>query len=86
MLATESSWEPDDDQSVIDANVEWLDGLAEELAPHVSGSAYQNFIDRGQPDWQQAYYGDNFERLVEVKQRYDPDGLFDYEQGIPSSA
>ena len=85
VLATESTWTPEDSEGTVQANVEWLDSLAERLAPHVSGSAYQNFIDRGQPDWERAYYGANFDRLVEVKRRYDPDGLFDYEQGIPSS-
>ncbi len=84
ILATESTWTERDSESTVRANVEWLDSLAEQLRPHVSGSAYQNFIDRGQPDWQRAYYGENFDRLVEVKRRYDPDGLFDYEQGIPS--
>jgi FAD/FMN-containing dehydrogenase len=84
VLATESTWTPKDTEATVTANVEWLDSLAERLRPHVSGSAYQNFIDRGQPDWERAYYGANFDRLVEVKRRYDPDGLFDYEQGIPA--
>ena len=84
ILATESTWALEDSESTVTANVEWLDALAERLRPHVSGSAYQNFIDRGQPDWERAYYGENFDRLLEVKQRYDPDGLFDYAQGIPS--
>lgn len=84
ILATESTWTEQDSQSTVKANVEWLEALAEQLRPHVSRSAYQNFIDRGQPDWQRAYYGENFDRLVEVKRRYDPDGLFDHEQGIPS--
>lgn len=84
ILATESTWTEKDSKGTVRANVEWLDSLAEQLRPHVSGSAYQNFIDRGQPDWQRAYYGENFDRLLEVKRRYDPDGLFDYEQGIPS--
>ncbi len=84
VLATESTWTPEDSQDVVDANVEWLDDLADGLAPHVSGAAYQNFIDRSQPDWERAYYGDNFERLTEVKRRYDPDELFTFEQSIPT--
>jgi FAD/FMN-containing dehydrogenase len=86
ILATESTWSAKDPEKVADANVGWLDDLAAALAPHVSGSAYQNFIDRSQPDWERAYYGGNLERLTKVKRRYDPDGLFAFEQGIPSGA
>lgn len=84
VLATEATWTEQDSERTVKANVDWLDSLAAQLRPHVSGSAYQNFIDRGQPDWPQAYYGENFDRLVAVERRYDPKGLFDHEQGIPS--
>lgn len=33
-------------------------------------------------DWQHAYHGANYERLVEVKRRYDPAGLFRHAQGV----
>ncbi|MCC6315788.1 MAG: BBE domain-containing protein, partial [Thermomicrobiales bacterium] len=33
---------------------------------------------------QHAYYGSNFERLVEVKQAWDPDALFRFPQSIPT--
>jgi FAD/FMN-containing dehydrogenase len=64
-------------------NVDWLDELAEGLRPHVSGAAYQNFIERSQPDRESVYYGRNAVRLREVKRRYDPEGLFRFEQSIP---
>ncbi len=56
------------------------------MRPYVSASAYQNFIDRTQPDWQHAYYGENFQRLTEVKRAYDPDDVFSFEQSIPLPA
>lgn len=37
---------------------------------------YMNEADINEPDWQQAFYGDNYEYLYELKQRYDPWGLF----------
>jgi hypothetical protein len=52
---------------------------------HVEGGAYQNFTDRAQTDWQHAYYGDNFERLVETKVRWDPSNHFRFGQSIPVS-
>ena len=39
-----------------------------------------------QPDWQHAYWGEHYDRLSSVKQRYDPDGLFFVHQGVNSEA
>ena len=84
VLATESTWSADAPAKVARANLEWIQDLAGALAPHVSRSAYQNFIDRSQPDWARAYYGKNLKRLTAIKRRYDPDGRFSFEQGIPA--
>jgi FAD/FMN-containing dehydrogenase len=34
--------------------------------------------------WQQAYWGSNYERLAEIKKKYDPDGLFIVHNGVGS--
>ncbi|MBU6476691.1 MAG: FAD-binding oxidoreductase, partial [Xanthomonadaceae bacterium] len=33
-------------------------------------------------DWQRAFWGSNYLRLLKVKQRYDPDGLFTVHHGV----
>ena len=53
--------------------------------PYLSGGAYQNFTDRSQDDWPRAYYGQNLERLIEAKRRWDRDNLFRFPQSIPVS-
>jgi FAD/FMN-containing dehydrogenase len=38
--------------------------------------AYINEADYLQRDWQQVFYGENYGKLLDVKKRYDPKGLF----------
>lgn len=45
-----------------------------DLAPN-SGT-YANEADYFQKNWQQDFWGDNYSRLLSVKQKYDPQGLF----------
>ncbi len=37
-----------------------------------------------EPDWQQAYWGSNYPKLLAVKKKYDPDGLFVVHHGVGS--
>jgi hypothetical protein len=50
-----------------------------------SGSyvAESNFFE---PNWQRSYWGANYARLLDVKRRYDPDGLFFVHHGVGSEA
>jgi FAD binding domain/Berberine and berberine like len=60
----------------------WTDRTAATLEPVACGS-YVNFPStRPEPQWQTAFYGENYPRLAEVKRRYDPAGFFCHQQSI----
>ena len=61
----------------------WVVGLADALRQDDMG-AYVNFLgDEGEERIQAAYPGPTWDRLVEVKRRYDPTNLFRLNQNIP---
>jgi FAD/FMN-containing dehydrogenase len=54
----------------------WLDGAYAITHPHGTGGAYPNFPEDDRDPWAVKYLGGNRERLLELKRRYDPDGVF----------
>jgi FAD/FMN-containing dehydrogenase len=65
------------------ASRRWINGVWHALRPHVSGEAYQNYIDPDLEHWQRAYYGANLARLRQIKKQVDPDFRFRFPQAIP---
>ena len=65
------------------ASRRWINGTWRALRPHVSGQAYQNYIDPALDGWQRAYYGSNLGRLRDIKKQVDPDFRFRFPQAIP---
>ena len=70
--------EPRDDNRCRD----WARRLHERLAPHAMGSIYVNFIPEGDDDRVRDAYGPNYDRLLAIKRRIDPDNLFRGNQNI----
>jgi FAD/FMN-containing dehydrogenase len=70
-----------------DGFLRWVRDGGERVRPFSTGRTYINFqtADEGE-DRIRAAYGDNFDRLVEIKQRYDPDNLFRSNRNIRPQA
>ena len=63
----------------------WIAEFSQALRPYVNG-AYVNVPNIGMQDWQSAYWGRNFDRLCQIKAKYDPHNIFQYEQSIPPAS
>ncbi|MBX3170730.1 MAG: FAD-binding oxidoreductase [Candidatus Eremiobacteraeota bacterium] len=59
-------------------NHDWLKRYRAELAGHYSGRAYQNYCELGRSDWKTAYFGEDWPRLVALKERFDPQGILQH--------
>jgi FAD/FMN-containing dehydrogenase len=54
------------------------------LLPRVGSYVWET--DFFQPDWQDAFWGENYPRLRAVKDKYDPEGLFFLHHGVGSES
>ena len=79
-----SIWESNKPQDMR-RNVEWAYDFFEDLtAASGATGAYVNYIDPLLVDWQEKYYGGNYERLLNIQKKVDPEGVFAFQQGIGS--
>ena len=63
----------------------WAKRYFDALHPYSAGGAYVNFMmDEGE-DRVKATYGENYERLVAIKNKYDPQNLFRVNQNVKPS-
>ncbi len=70
--------EPAKDENVIG----WSRELFDATAQFATGEAYVNFMTDEEGDRVEAAYGSSYERLVELKNRYDPANFFRMNQNI----
>ena len=80
----EADW---DDPAMDDANLAWARGIVEALKPYTTGT-YLNFpglLEEGEQQLRLSF-GPHYERLTQVKRRWDPDNLFRLNHNIPPAA
>jgi FAD/FMN-containing dehydrogenase len=83
-IGVKAMWDPDEP----DANKfpEWVRNAWQQIRPYSTGRTYINFQGADEDAGRiRAAYGDNFDRLVEVKNTYDPENLFRVNRNIPPS-
>jgi FAD/FMN-containing dehydrogenase len=76
----------DPDPANNDRMIAWAKAYSEALHPYTAGGAYVNMIMDEGPERVKAAYRDNYERLVQIKNKYDPTNLFHVNQNIKPTA
>jgi hypothetical protein len=78
-LIIASAWT---DPAENDKNIQWTRRFWEAMRPYESQAVYVNYLDIDEQDRIRAAYGETYERLVALKNKYDPTNLFRHNQNI----
>ena len=83
-ISIDAVWLPEQDESVGAAETAWAREFLDALQPHRAG-VYVNFLDSDDdPSRVREAYGDaTFQRLAEVKAKYDPENVFHNNKNVP---
>jgi hypothetical protein len=79
VMNVHSRWENQKDD---ERCIGWARDFFTASTPFASGGAYINFLTADEGDRVRSGYGANYDRLAQVKRRYDPDNLFRVNQNI----
>jgi FAD/FMN-containing dehydrogenase len=71
------------DPAESDANISWARDLMASVEPFKTGGVYLNYFGTDEdPDRVRAAHGKNYDRLLQVKRKYDPNNMFCYNQNL----
>jgi FAD/FMN-containing dehydrogenase len=74
------------DTAQTDTCLAWARETFDALSPYMADRSYTNYLSADDYDRVRQAYGPNYERLVELKRRYDPDNLFRLNHNIDPQA
>lgn len=74
--ASELQWEGTDPRKLVKRKQDALRFGASLRSLNPSGGTYANKADPDIPGWQHAFWGSNFEKLLGIKRKVDPKGVF----------
>ena len=61
----------------------WTQRVHDAMTPHATGGVYVNVLGDGEASRIRAAYGENWDRLVELKRRWDPDNVLRTNHNVP---
>ncbi len=65
-----------------EANIAWVRDYYEAIKPYGTDAGYVNFMSEDDADRVPVNYAANYQRLRDIKKKYDPDNLFHLNQNI----
>jgi FAD/FMN-containing dehydrogenase len=74
------------DPADTDACISWARDTFDALQPFMTERVYVNYLSHDEENRVRQAYGPNYDRLVELKRRYDPNNLFRLNQNIKPSS
>lgn len=74
------------DPALAEKCITWAQGFASVLDRFGASDTYVNYLGDDGPSAVKASYGANYERLADLKRKYDPDNFFCFNQNIPPAA
>lgn len=83
VLNVHGRWQkPGDDQKCI----AWARALFNATTPYATGGVYVNFLTGEETDRIRGAYGPNYDRMVQLKKKFDPTNLFSLNQNVKPTA
>ncbi len=82
LMNLHTQWE---DPAQDDKCITWARDMYDSMTPHATGGVYVNFVPEAVGQ-ERAAYRENYDRLVQVKERYDPENLFRLNQNVLPTA
>jgi FAD/FMN-containing dehydrogenase len=79
LLWSVSAWRPDEDP---EPHLRWAREITSALKPYAAGGVYVNALGDEPAERVRSAYGSNWQRLGEIKRRYDPDNVFRHNANI----
>ena len=70
------------DPALDDELIGWTREFFEATAPYASDDVYVNYLSEDEQNRAKAAYGDHYDRLVDLKNEWDPENLFSMNQNI----
>jgi len=74
-----SAWRPDEDA---EPHLQWGRSISDAMQQYAAGGVYMNALGDEPAERIRSAYGSNWQRLTEIKRRYDPDNLFRHNANI----
>src|SRR5262245_12235189 len=86
-IVVDAVWLPDEAGEHARTETAWARGFLEALRPHSEGNVYVNFLDTDDDASRvrEAYGDQSYQRLADVKARYDPDNAFHHNKNVEPS-